>query len=87
MVFVDTSAVLALLDGDDQLHSLADHAWAEMLPSHRALITTNYVVLETCALLQRRFGMDALKTFYNDILPVLVIEWERRASTRADWPC
>jgi predicted nucleic acid-binding protein len=75
MVFVDTSAVLALLDSDDRYHSRADRAWAEMLLRHRALITTNYIVLETCALLQRRFGMDALKTFCNDILPVLAIEW------------
>jgi predicted nucleic acid-binding protein len=31
--------------------------------------------VETCALVQSRFGMAALKLFQEDIVPVLKIEW------------
>jgi len=39
------------------------------------LFSSNYVILETSALLQHRFGTDALRMFESDILPVIDIVW------------
>jgi predicted nucleic acid-binding protein len=74
-IFIDTSAFLAILDADDQYHQKADTAWQEILSSREDLITTNYILVETFALVQRRLGLEALKVFQGDIIPVLDIEW------------
>ena len=74
-VFIDTSAMLAVLDADDRHHPEADAAWQEMLSSRAALVTTNNVLVETFALVQHRLGLDALKVFQEDVVPVLDIEW------------
>ncbi|HSQ16097.1 MAG TPA: PIN domain-containing protein, partial [Anaerolineales bacterium] len=39
------------------------------------LFSSNYVILETTALLQHRFGIEAVRLFENDILPVIEIVW------------
>ena len=39
----------------------------------------NYVLVETCALVQHRLGMKAIKLFQEDIVPVLRIEWIDKA--------
>jgi predicted nucleic acid-binding protein len=38
-------------------------------------VTTNYVVLESMALLQSRLGMPAVRGFRDAILPLVRIEW------------
>ena len=43
--------------------------------SHAALHTTSYVLIETTSLLQSRIGMEALRTFSADILPVANVAW------------
>ena len=73
--FVDTSALLAVMDRDDAVHREAKETW-DLLTSQRAtLITTNYVVLETVAILQHRVGVGAVRTFNDAIVPVLTIDW------------
>ena len=39
------------------------------------LITTNYILVESFALLQHRLGMDAVIGLQEDLLPVINIEW------------
>jgi predicted nucleic acid-binding protein len=75
VVFVDTSGFHALLDADDQYHPVAGETWKTLLTGSGRLLTSNYVVVETCALLQRRLGMDAVKVFRDDILPAVEVEW------------
>jgi len=75
MIFVDTSAFYALLDGDDAGHSRALKVWEGKPPGEGDLATTNYVVLETMALLQSRLGMPAVRVFRDAILPLARIEW------------
>ena len=41
----------------------------------RKHLLTNYVLVETCALVQHRLGMPAIEVFQEDIIPVLRIEW------------
>ena len=48
-VFIDTSAFYAVLDRDDSYHARARRIWASLLDSGAALVTTNYIAVETCA--------------------------------------
>lgn len=74
-IFIDTSGFIAVLDKDDANHSVAANTWMDILMSEQTLVTTNYVLVETCALAQNRLGMKAIKLFQEDIVPVLHIEW------------
>lgn len=73
--FVDTSALMAVLDADDQNHPSARATWENLLSNDRHLLCTNYVLVETFALVQNRLGMEAARTFQEDIVPMLRIEW------------
>jgi len=74
-IFVDTSAFYALLDRDDSNHNRAKAAWAELLRSGEALTASNYVLVETSALVQRRLGFPALRAFSEDIVPLVATHW------------
>jgi uncharacterized protein len=74
-IFVDTSALLAVLDRDDDWHPEAATSWREILSLDESLVTTNYIILEMFALIQNRLGMKALKLFQEDVLPVFQVEW------------
>jgi uncharacterized protein len=74
-VFIDTSGLLAVLDADDFAHPRAKAAWLKLLSSDTPLITSNYVIIETFALLQNRLGMEAVRLFREDIVPVIDIKW------------
>ncbi|MGD0884779.1 MAG: PIN domain-containing protein [Thermodesulfovibrionales bacterium] len=75
-VFLDTSASFALLDRDDANHQKAKELWAGMVNSQDCtLITTNYVVIENFALLQNRLGLEAVRGFHDEMLPLINVEW------------
>jgi predicted nucleic acid-binding protein len=74
-IFIDTSAFYALLDKDDSNHSKARKAWPALLKADNILVTTNYVLIESFALLQRRLGLDAIRGFQEDLLPLVNIEY------------
>lgn len=73
--FVDTSALYAVLDRDDANHTEAKAEWCRLIEGDADLVTTNYVLVETVALVQHRLGMDAVQTLYEDIGPLLRVEW------------
>jgi uncharacterized protein len=74
-VFVDTSAFYAVLDRDDANHDRAGGTWAKLLGDAANLVTNNYVLIETSALLQHRLGVAAVRTFHEDVVPLLRIDW------------
>lgn len=74
-VFVDTSALLSILNVADVNHSPAKAAWEGLLGSDTDLVTHNYVLVETSALMLRRLGLEALRIFEADIVPVLNVVW------------
>ena len=80
MIFVDTSAIYALLDRDDRDHLKASEQWAKMLKSGMPLFTTNYVVVEVCALSQSRLGLHAVRTLQDDLLPAIEVQWLDKSS-------
>jgi len=73
--FVDTSAFIALLVAEDRNHALAGKTWRSILAKGGHVVTSNYIVTETCALLQRRMGISALKEFLEEVIPIVEIEW------------
>jgi uncharacterized protein len=82
-LFVDTSAFFAVLDADDAMHAAARGEWERQLRNGVSLHTCSYVLVETSALLQRRIGMDALRSFTADILPVVNVAWVDEAVHRS----
>lgn len=74
-VFVDTSAFIALMDADNVEYLKASKLWKNLLKRNEQLVTSNYVVVETCALLHNRIGLPAVRIFLETILPVVLIEW------------
>jgi len=74
-VFVDTSALLALLNPDDEHHRRAARAFEGLRTRRAALVTTSYVLVETYALMGRRMGMDAVRSFREHFAPLLDVVW------------
>lgn len=74
-VFVDTSAWYAVVDANDPNHLYARRAIERLHSDREALVTHNYVLVETLALLQRRAGKAAARSFITDLAPIAVVEW------------
>ncbi len=73
--FVDTSALYAALDGSDEFHEKAVGAWDELVDEDYLLVTSNYVVVETTALLHSRLGLEAVRGFTERLVPLMRVEW------------
>ena len=73
--FVDTSAFFAVLDADDRNQPRAKAEWTALLKGDHTLFTTNYVLVETLALLQHRLGVESVRAFQEDIYPLLTVAW------------
>ena len=74
-LFVDTSAILALVDADQEGHKAVSGAWHAALDSGRALYTSNYVLVEAFALVQRRLGLAAARDVSTTLMPLLTALW------------
>jgi predicted nucleic acid-binding protein len=66
---------MAVLNTDDQYHPRATKIWREILAQDIYLISTNYILVETIALLQRRIGMEAVRIFQKNVLPIFDVAW------------
>jgi len=74
-VFVDTSALYALLNRTDEAHVVARRAFEGLLTDEERLLTHNYVVLETVALAQRRLGLEAVSVLRDALMAVVQQIW------------
>jgi predicted nucleic acid-binding protein len=74
-VFVDTSAVIAVLDRSEADSVRVRDAWVAGFDDGEGFITSNYVVVEASAVAQRRLGMDAVRDLVDEILPLIHVEW------------
>jgi predicted nucleic acid-binding protein len=75
MVFVDTSAFLPILNSNDVDHVAAGQTWSWLKGERSRLFSTNYILLESFALIQNRLGMAAVEDFQESIVPLLEVEW------------
>lgn len=77
-IFVDTSAIYALLAEDDSRHAAAVATFS-VLAESEDLVTHAYVVSEAAALVQRRLGPVALRLLLADVIEILEVEMVDRA--------
>ncbi|HPU38008.1 MAG TPA: hypothetical protein PLS63_00430 [Microthrixaceae bacterium] len=70
-VFVDTSALYALMDRQKDVSADAQRIWVRLLDGDIAMFTHSAVVTECSALVQRRLGIPALRDLHERILPVI----------------
>jgi predicted nucleic acid-binding protein len=75
MIFVDTSAFLAILASSDVNNQCALLCWRNLFEEGQTLVTNNYVIVESIAIAQKRFGLEKVRGFQTKILPFLQIEW------------
>jgi predicted nucleic acid-binding protein len=75
MIFVDTSAFLAILSTGDINHQGASLCWRNLIEEDQTLFTNNYVIVESIALIQKRLGLEKVRDFQTKILALLQIEW------------
>lgn len=74
-IFVDTSAAYALFDAGDSSHARARRTFGLLRAREALLVTTSYVLVETCALMARRLGLAALRDFRENLAPLLDVIW------------
>ena len=74
MIFLDTSAIYAWADAADPNHAAAVGRLKAILASGDALLTHNYVLVESTALVQARLGLAAAVKLARDSA-AFVIEW------------
>jgi predicted nucleic acid-binding protein len=63
------------LDAGDANHTAARDAFRSLLDAGERLVTHNYVVVESCALVQRRLGALGVRSLLDDVLPVIEIRF------------
>lgn len=74
-IFVDTAALYAFLDADDANHAECEREWRRLLEHGEPLVTSNYVLVEACALVQHRLGVQAVRDLQEVMLPALQVLW------------
>jgi uncharacterized protein len=74
-IFVDTSALFALVNLNDENYERALLAWEDAIQRGAALVTNNYVIVECFSLLQNRLGIGAFRELDSKIVPLLQMEW------------
>lgn len=81
-VFVDTSALLAILDEDDRVHDVAARTYAYLLDA-ADLVTHNYVLAEATELIRRRLGREHAIRLIDHHLPSIGTIWVEEATHAA----
>jgi predicted nucleic acid-binding protein len=77
VIFIDTSAFYAILDRNDRVHPAARETWTRMLSGDATppLVTSNYILVETFALVQARLGLAAVRDLNDAMLPAVSVRW------------
>jgi predicted nucleic acid-binding protein len=66
VAFVDSSAIVALVDADDVSHGAAVEAYQSLVSSGYRLFTTNHVIVEAYSLLMAGVGTDVARQWLRD---------------------
>ena len=74
-IFVDTSALLPILNQDDADFPKAQRIWERLAKEQAALVTSSYVLVESLALIQNRLGMAAVQDCQESIVPLFQVVW------------
>jgi predicted nucleic acid-binding protein len=63
--------LLALLNPEDDNHARAREAFASIRARRAPPVSTSFVLVGTCALLGRRFSLDAVRRLREDFTPLI----------------
>lgn len=74
-VFADTSGLVSPLSTTDDNHARAKRAFGNLRARQALLVSTSYVLVETYALVGRRLGLDAVRSFRADFAPLIDVVW------------
>lgn len=74
-IFVDTSALFALVNTSETNHQVAEVTWQTMIADGDELVTSNYIIVESIALIQNRLGLPALQKLQANLEPLLNVFW------------
>ncbi|MHB0913048.1 MAG: type II toxin-antitoxin system VapC family toxin [Armatimonadota bacterium] len=75
-IFVDTSAFYAVLSRTDANYEKASADWNKLIDDESiTFYTSNYIIVEACALIRNRLGDGALRAFLENLLPLAVVLW------------
>jgi predicted nucleic acid-binding protein len=75
IAFVDSSAIVALVDADDAAHSAAVDAYHQLLNDGYRLFTTDHVIVETYDLLANGVGPIVASAWLRDHrLPIYCVD-------------
>jgi len=78
-LFVDTSALFALLDEPSAGNRAARDGFLDWRRERTELLTHNYVIAEAAALVQRRLGANAAVDLLTRIVPAMQTLWVNEA--------
>lgn len=72
-VFVDTSALYALLDANEPKHAASHAQFAQLRTT--PLVSHSYVVIESVALVERRLGLGAVRDLLDELVAQLHVTY------------
>lgn len=84
-VYVDTSALLPLLDGDDRDHAAVIKALTRIVETRETLVTSSYTVVEAGALVKRRLGATVFQALGETIDRSVEVVWVDESLHRRAW--
>lgn len=84
-LWVDSSALLPLIDRADDWHERVDAAFREAAGRDDALVTSSYVLVESGALTMHRMGAEAFRRLGEVTERALEVIWVDEALHRAAW--
>ncbi len=84
-VFVDTSALLPLMDRDASEHDEVVEAVRDLAGENTPLFTTSYTLVEAGALVRNRLGIEAFRALGSVVLEAVEIVWVDEALHRKAW--
>ena len=74
-IYIDTSAFFAILDSGDRFYKESRDIFLKLIENEEIFHSSNYIVIETVVLIRNRLGLDALRAFQDEIIPILNIHW------------
>jgi predicted nucleic acid-binding protein len=74
-IFVDTSALFALVNSSDEDNQIAWHTWKECIGGGDEFITSNYMIVESIALIQSRLGIPVMRRLLENLVPFIQVAW------------
>ena len=64
-----------MVSSEDPNYDLAAETWKKLILQNEELLTNNYVLTESIALIQHRIGIEAISVLHNNIIPFMKVEW------------